>query len=123
MHMDHYAAVTEDLRGLIAERLSVRAPDFPRAVRKAGRLLPSSARVAAHELIAVEARLNHPRLAAKTDPASIDQAAATVRAALTRRGAGVRAGRARSMLLAEIGFRAMVVIAVGIAISQMLPLT
>lgn len=118
--MDHarYQTLTEDLRGLMAERLSIRARTFPRAVRKAGRLLPPSARVAAQELIALEARLSHPKLAARTDPAQAERSATTLRTALTRHRPGARAGQRRSLLAAEIGFRALVVIGAGLAFVQ-----
>ena len=118
--MDHarYQTVTEDLRTLMAERLSVRAATFPKAVRKAGRLLPAPARAAAHDLIALEPRLSHPKLAARTDPAQADRAADTLRKSLTRHRPGARAGQRRSLLAAEIGFRALVVIGASLAFVQ-----
>ncbi len=115
MNPTQYATLTEELRGLMAERLSVRASTFPRAVRKAGRLLPAPARAAAGQLIALEARLSHPKLAARTDPAQALRAASTIRTALGRHRPGAMAGQRRSMLLAEIGFRAMVLIGAGLA--------
>ena len=119
--MDHasYSLMTEDLRVMMAERLSIRAKTFPKAVRKAGRLLPANARAAAQELIALDHRLSHPKLAARTDPTLATRAETTVRTALNRHRPGARTGYQRSLLLAEIGFRAMVVIAVGLAIFQM----
>ncbi|OAN70770.1 hypothetical protein A8B78_04785 [Jannaschia sp. EhC01] len=118
--MDHgqYQTLTEELRSLMAERLSVRARTFPRAVRRAGRLLPAPARTAAQELIALETRLSHPKLAARTDPAQATRAAETVRNALMRHRPGARAGQQRSLLAAEIGFRALVVIGAGLAFMQ-----
>lgn len=118
--MDHaqYQVVTEDLRGLIAERLSIRARTFPRAVRRAGRLLPAQARAAAQVLIALEPRLSHPKLAARTDPAQALCAAETLRLALTRHRPGARAAQQRSLLAAEIGFRALVVIGAALAFVQ-----
>jgi hypothetical protein len=113
-----YRQITDELRALIAERLSVRAGSFPKAVRKAGRLLPAPARSAARELIALEPRLAHPKLAARTDPAQARRAATTIRNSLARRRPGARAGQRRSLLAAEIGFRAIVVIAAGIAFVQ-----
>lgn len=113
-----YRTVTEELRGLMAERLSVRARTFPRAVRKAGRLLPASARSAAQELIALETRMANPKLAARTDPAQAKRAADTIRNSLSRHRPGVRAAQRRSLLAAEIGFRALVVIGVGLAVAQ-----
>ncbi len=97
--MDHvqYSAMTEDLRALMAERLSIRARTFPKAVRKAGCLLPASARTAARDLIALDQRLSHPKLANRTDPAKATQAATTIRAALNRHRPGSRAGWQRSM--------------------------
>ncbi|MBF9045367.1 hypothetical protein HKCCE4037_18670, partial [Rhodobacterales bacterium HKCCE4037] len=82
--MDHatYTRITEDLRRQIDERLYVRARSFPGAVRKAGRLLPANARAAALDLVAMESRLTHPKLAARTDPATVHAAADTVRTAL-----------------------------------------
>lgn len=118
--MDHarYTEVTEELRCLMAERLSIRARTFPRAVQRAGRLLPPQARAAAHELISIGPRLSHPKLAARTDPAQATQAANTIRTALTRHRPGARAGQQRSLLAAEIGFRALIVIGVGLAFVQ-----
>lgn len=123
--MDHarYTEVTEELRTLMAERLSIRARSFPRAVAKAGRLLPASARRAAAQLAAMEARLAHPKLAARTDPALAYRAAETVRAALIRQRPGARAGQRRSLLAAEIGFRALVIIGAGLAFAQWQGLT
>ncbi|UWQ96598.1 hypothetical protein K3728_05025 [Rhodobacteraceae bacterium M385] len=113
-----YRTVTEELRSLMAERLSVRAPTFPGAVRKAGRLLPASARSAAQELVALESRMANPKLAARTDPAQAKRAADTIRNSLSRHRPGARAAQRRSLLAAEIGFRALVVIGVGLAIAQ-----
>ena len=118
MEYARYQAVTEELRGLLAERLSVRARTFPRAVRKAGRLLPAPARAAAQELISLEARLSHPKLAARTDPAQATRAAGIIRDSLSRHRPGARAGQRRSLLAAEIGFRALVVIVAGLAFVQ-----
>lgn len=119
--MDHasYSAMTEELRALMAERLSVRARTFPKAVRKAGRLLPAPARAAAQDLIALDQRLTHPKLANRTDPATAMKAEATVRAALNRYRPGARAGQQRSLLMAEIGFRALVVIGAGLVLIQL----
>lgn len=118
MNYARYQAVTEELRGLMAERLSVRAKTFPKAVRKAGRLLPGPARAAAQDLISLEARLSHPKLAARTDPAQAERAADTLRRTLTRHRPGARAGQRRSLLAAEIGFRALVVIGASLAFVQ-----
>ena len=115
MAIVQFQAIKEELRGLLAERLSIRARTFPRAVSKAGRLLPASARAAAGELIALEARMAHPKLAALTDPGQAKRAAATIREALARHRPGARAGQQRSLLLAEIGFRALVVVGAGLA--------
>lgn len=118
--MDHarYTDITEELRHLMAERLSVRARTFPRAVRKAGRLLPAPARAAAQDLISIEARLANPKLAARTDPSQALRSAETIHAALTRHRPGARAGQRRSLLAAEIGFRALIVIGAGLAFVQ-----
>jgi hypothetical protein len=118
MQQTAYTAMTEELRGLIAEHLGVRARTFPAAVRKAGRLLPASARTAAEELIELEARVAHPKLAARTDPGQAERAAATLRSVLGRRSVGNRAAQRRSLLAAEIGFRALVVIVAGLAFAQ-----
>ncbi|MEX3014311.1 hypothetical protein [Gymnodinialimonas hymeniacidonis] len=118
--MDHarYTEMTEGLRQQMAERLNIRARSFPRAVQKAGRLLPPSARSAAQELVAAETRLTHPKLAARTDPASLQAAADTISDALSRHRPGARAAQRRSLLAAEIGFRALVVIAAGLMFLQ-----
>ena len=118
--MDHarYTKTTEELRTLMAERLSVRARTFPKAVRKAGRLLPAQARAAARDLIALDTRLSHPKRAARTDPAKAERAADTLRRCLTRHRPGARAGQRRSLLAAEIGFRALVVIGASLAFVQ-----
>ncbi|WP_224815875.1 hypothetical protein [Hasllibacter sp. MH4015] len=118
--MDHarYIEVTDDLRDLIAERLSIRAKSFPRAVRKAGRLLPPNARAAADALIQLEPRVSHPKLAVRTDPAQVDHAAETIRTALSAHRPGARASRQRSLFMAEVGFRALVLIGAGLAFLQ-----
>jgi ribosome-associated translation inhibitor RaiA len=113
-----YSEITEDLRQQIVDRLSIRARTFPQAVRRAGRLLPAQARAAAAELIAVEARLANPKLAARTDPTSIHASVEAVHGALARHKPGMRAARRRSLLAAEIGFRALVVIAAGLVYLQ-----
>lgn len=118
MDQQQYHVITEELRGLMAERLSIRARTFPKAVRKAGRLLPATARAAAHDLIAIEPRLAHPKLAARTDSAKITADAGVLRKSLMRHAPGARAVRARSMLAAEIGFRALVVLGAGLALIQ-----
>lgn len=109
-------AVKEDLRGMIASRLNVRGKSFRDSVRRAGRRLPARARVAAAELEALEARLAHPKLAARTDPAHLRKAAETIRTSLAGHRPGVRAERDRSFLMAEIGFRLAVVIGLGLAL-------
>jgi hypothetical protein len=107
-------ALHEGLRQEMADRLNIRAQSFRQAVRRAGRLLPSDGRAAAAEMEALEARLAHPRLAARTDPALIAQAAGRVRASLSRHRPGLRAARDRSFLLAEIGFKIAVLLALGL---------
>jgi hypothetical protein len=77
--------------------------------------LPAPARAAAAELEALAPRLDHPKLAARTDPARVTRAADTLRRALTRHRAGDLAARDRAILLAEIGFRVLVVLAAGMA--------
>ncbi len=118
--MDHarYLDITEGLRQQMAERLNVRARSFPKAVRKAGRLLPPAARAAARELVDAEARLTHPKLAVRTDPSNLHAAADTISTALARHKPGARAAQRRSLLAAEIGFRALVVIAAGLLFLQ-----
>ena len=121
--MDHstYSDITEDLRQQITERLSVRARTFPQAVQRAGHLLPAPARAAAANLIAVEPRLSHPKFAARTDPETIKASVATIQSALARHKPGQRAARQRSLLAAEIGFRALVVIGAGLFFLQLQP--
>ncbi|NKX43403.1 hypothetical protein [Roseicyclus persicicus] len=116
--MDHDAlqALHEDLRQMIAARLNVRARSFHGAVRRAGRLLPAQARRAAAEMRSLEARLAHPKLAARTDPARIRLAADTIRASLSAYPPGQRAARDRSFLMAEIGFKVAVLIGLGLAL-------
>jgi hypothetical protein len=118
--MDHqsYTAITEGLRQQMAERLSIRARSFPHAVRKAGRLLPANARAAARDLIAAEPRLRHPKFATRTDPNAIHTAANTFSAALRRHKPGTRRARQRSLLAAELGFRALVIIVAGMMFVQ-----
>jgi hypothetical protein len=111
-------ALHEDLRRDIAAHLNVRARSFHAAVRRAGRLLPPPARAAAAEMKAIEARLAHPKLAGKTDPAALYRAADTIRASLARHPRGARAARDRSFLLAEIGFKLAVLIALGLVFLQ-----
>ncbi len=118
MDQERYFEITESLRQQMAERLSVKSRSFPGAVRKAGRLLPAQARTAAQELIDAEQRLSHPKLAARTDGAQIDRAAATIEAALSRHRPGARAAQRRSLLAAEIGFRALIVIVACLAFVQ-----
>jgi|GEM_PF-3376688 len=114
MTRDTLDATKEELRKMIAERLNVRARSFERAVRQAGRLLPAQARLAAAEIAACEARLAHPKLAARTDPALIDRAAATFRETLSQHKPGARAARDRSFLMAEIGFKLAALIGLGL---------
>ena len=106
----------EELRRDIAARLNIRAKTFDQAVRRAGRLLPKSARIAAADLRALEARMAHPKLAARTDPALLAQAAGRFRASLARYEPGARAARDRAFLVAEIGLRLVVVIGLGLAL-------
>jgi hypothetical protein len=115
--MDQHAidALHEDLRQCIAERLNVRARSFHAAVRRAGRLMPPQARVAATEMAALEARLKHPKLAVRTDPAMIHRAADTIRTSLSTHKPGARAARDRSFLMAEIGFKLALLLALGLA--------
>jgi hypothetical protein len=105
----------EELRQCIADHLNVRARSFHAAVRRAGRLMPAQARVAAAEMAALEARLKHPKLAARTDPAMIHRAANTIRTSLSIYPPGARAARDRSFLLAEIGFKLALLIGLGLA--------
>jgi hypothetical protein len=114
MTRDALDAMKDELREMIAERLNVRARSFERAVRRAGRLLPAQARSAAAEIAAFEARLAHPKLAARTDPAMVTRAAATIREALSRHRPGARAARDRSFLMAEIGFKLAALIGLGL---------
>jgi hypothetical protein len=114
MTRDALDALKDELREMIAERLNIRARSFERAVRRAGRLLPAQARQAAAEIAACEARLAHPKLAARTDPAVIDRAAGTIRDALKRHRPGARAARDRSFLMAEIGFKIAALIGLGL---------
>lgn len=109
-------ALHEGLRQDIATRLNVRGRDFHQAVRRAGRLLPRDARAAAAEMTALEARLAHPRLATRTDPALIAQAALRLRTSLSRHKPGARAARDRSFLMAEIGFKLAVLLALGLTV-------
>lgn len=108
-------ALHEELRQDIAVRLNIRGRSFRQAVRRAGRLLPADARKAAAEMDALEARLAHPRLAARTDPALITDAADRIRTSLSRYRPGARAERDRSFLLAEIGFKLALLIGLGLA--------
>lgn len=120
MNSARYTDLTEELRVLMDERLAVKAATFPAAVRKAGRLLPGPARAAARELIAMEQRLSHPKLAARTDPAQIEQAGHVMRTALNRRRAGARKGQQRSLLAAEIGFRLLLLVVAALALVQII---
>lgn len=110
MTRDQLTDLTEELRGLIHERLGIRARTFRRAVARAGRLLPAPARAAARVLYDHEQRLANPRLAARTDPAVARQAADTIRRHLVTLPAGQRRARARAGLASEIGFRIFAVI-------------
>ena len=115
--MDRQAldALHEALRQDIATRLNVRSRNFHQAVRCAGRLLPTDARAAAADMAAIEARLAHPKLAARTDPALLTHAADRIRASLSRYRPGARAERDRSFLMAEIGFKLALLIGLGLA--------
>ena len=114
MTPEDYAKTEEELRTLLFERLDVQANSFEAAVRKAGHLLPSSARTAAREFIAMGPRLRHPKIAAKTDPKAAEDAARVVKAALEKRRPGARRTRQRWMLISEIGSRLFIVIAVAL---------
>lgn len=107
-------ALRDDLRQMIAARLNVRARSFEVAVRRAGRLLPQEARSAAAAIRTFEARMAHPRLAARTDPTLFRRAADSFRSSLSGHRPGARAGRQRSLLLAEIGFRLALMIGLGL---------
>jgi len=109
-------ALHEDLRQVIAARLNVRARSFRGAVRKAGRRLPARARAAAGEMAALEARLANPKLAARTDPALLHRAADTIRASLGHHPPGARAARDRAFLLADIGAKVAILLALGLAL-------
>jgi len=109
-------ALHEDLRQEIAARLNVRGRSFHEAVRRAGRRMPARARAAAAEMAMLEARLAHPKLAARTDPALIHRAAGTIRASLARHAPGARAARDRSFLLADIGAKLAILLALGLAV-------
>jgi hypothetical protein len=115
MNQKTRAQVKDELREMIAARLNVRARSFDAAVNRAGRLLPQQARSAAAEIRALEARMAHPRLAARTDPALFQHAADSFRLSLSAYPPGERAGRQRALLLAEIGFKIAVVMALGLA--------
>ena len=108
-------AVQEELRRMMATRLNVRAPSFQAAVKRAGRLLPAHARRAAAEIGMLEARMAHPRLAARTDPALIEQAAHRFRRSLAAYRPGAQIPRQRALLMAEIAFRLAVVIGLVLA--------
>lgn len=106
----------DDLRREIAARLNIHARTFDGAIRRAGRLLPRSARAAAAELMAIEARLAHPKLATRTDPALRAQAADRFRASLAAYKPGARAARDRAFLMAEIGVKLVILIGAGLAL-------
>ncbi|MDG3041880.1 hypothetical protein [Roseicyclus marinus] len=116
--MDERALATlhAELRDEISQRLNVRGKSLGHAVRRAGRLMPAEARAAARDLAALEARLVHPTLAARTDPALIRQAAGRLRAGLSRYEPGARAARDRAFLMAEIGFKLALLIGAGLAL-------
>ncbi len=101
---------------LIADRLGIRARSFRAAVTRAGRLMPAPARQAAEQLFELEARIAHPKLANRTDPAAADEAAATIRLYLQNADAGKRKSRERAFLGAEIGFRIFVILGLVIAV-------
>ena len=112
----------DDLRRSIAAGLDVRAPSFQAAVRRAGRLLPARARDAAADLAALDARMAHPKLAARTDPAVIRQAENRFRRSLPAHPPGLRAARQRALLGAEIAFRLAVVIGLVLAFVYWAPM-
>ena len=107
--------IEDELRQMIAARLGIRARSFDRAVRRAGRALPGPARQAAAELAALRLRMDHPKLASRTDPALAEHAAQRFRQSLAGYSPGAQAAKARALLLAEIGFRMAVLIALGLA--------
>jgi len=118
MTQDALDAVKAELRALVAARLNVRARNFERAVQRAGRRLPPPARAAAAEICAIDARLRNPKLAARTDPAIVAQAAETIRVTLARYRPGARAAQDRSLLMAEIGFKLAALIGLGLVFVQ-----
>jgi len=115
MQREELEKLKEELRVLLAERLNVRARSFGAAVRKAGRMLPAPARAAAAELQQLDARVSHPKLAARTDPQQARRAAGTVREALMRYRPGVIAARDRSYLMADIGVKLIILICLALA--------
>ncbi len=110
MTPEQYTALTDPLRATISARLGVRGRSFRTTVLRAGRLLPAPARDAAASLLALEQRLDNPKLAHRTDPAIARSAAQTVQAYLSHRPEGLRTARRRALLAAELGFRGMVLL-------------
>lgn len=64
----------EEIRELIEARLRVRAPTLPRAVQKAGRLLPRRARKDAAYLVRATEMSLHPKLQHQLDPERVQSA-------------------------------------------------
>ncbi|QBY00969.1 hypothetical protein E2K80_09710 [Rhodophyticola sp. CCM32] len=111
MTPDRLQEIMEEARALISEHLGIRAPTFRRAVARAGRLLPPQARQAATQLLELDRRIQHPKLAARTDPAMAEQALASLNRQLRSIEPGKRQAQARAFFWAEIGFRAALVLA------------
>ncbi len=114
MTPEEFDTATEDLRPLLSERLGVRARSPLRGLKRAGRLLPARARHASAELEHLRARLDHPKLAYRTDPRHVARAAGTIRTALGRHRPGQRVDRQRALLWGELGFRAFVTLGAGL---------
>lgn len=110
MTLEEIDTLTDELRGLIAERLGIRAKSFAQAVKRTNRLLPTPVRNSAQALLAFQARAAHPKLAARTDPALVQAEAETVKRHLMTLKAGERQARERAFLFGEIAFRVAIVL-------------
>ncbi len=72
----------ETVRGMIREKLRIRAKTLEGQTRKAGRLIPRSIRRNINELLEAQALAQHPKLSRMLDHAALDDAQTRITAFL-----------------------------------------
>ena len=101
---------------LLQQKLGVRGDSLPVALRRAGYRLPRRIRRDGAALVSAAEQSRNPRLARITDGEGLSRAARRIERYLSGLDPVEARARARALLLAEIGFRVAVVIALLIAV-------